>query len=167
MDSDSDLRTSINDRRGLSARPSCGVNPITSVFSDTVFDSKSAVGCNNVPLPAVDAPAIFDIWPRSVSHLCSAPPNRSIAMSADVRASPSPNPSLSLRWLQYPYRAAGSSIVVVASMAAYGFGSNLPILYGLTASLILFVGVSLVTGPPPKEKLEQWLADTSSEPSIE
>ncbi len=61
----------------------------------------------------------------------------------------------------------GSSLVVVASMILYGFASNLPIIYGLATSLLLFVGVSLFTGPPPKEKLERWLADTSSEPPIE
>lgn len=61
----------------------------------------------------------------------------------------------------------GSSLVVIVSMAIYGFGSNLPIIYGLIASLVLFVGVSLITGPPPREKLEQWLTDTSAEPTIE
>ncbi|KYH26076.1 cation/acetate symporter ActP [Halalkalicoccus paucihalophilus] len=61
----------------------------------------------------------------------------------------------------------GSSLVVVASMALYGFGSNLPIIYGLATSLVLFVGVSIVTGPPPREKLERWLADTSSAPTVE
>ncbi|WP_280536687.1 sodium:solute symporter [Halopenitus sp. POP-27] len=61
----------------------------------------------------------------------------------------------------------GSSVVVVASMAVYGFGSNRPIIYGLVASLVLFVSVSLVTGPPPREKLEAWLESISDGPSIE
>lgn len=61
----------------------------------------------------------------------------------------------------------GSSFVVVASMAIYGFGSDLPIVYGLASSLGLFVGVSIVTGPPPREKLERWLAETTSDPSSE
>ncbi|WP_096390972.1 sodium:solute symporter [Halopenitus persicus] len=61
----------------------------------------------------------------------------------------------------------GSSVVVVATMAVYGFGSNRPIIYGLVASLVLFVGVSLVTGPPPREKLEAWLESISDEPSLE
>ncbi|MEM4780236.1 MAG: sodium:solute symporter [Halalkalicoccus sp.] len=61
----------------------------------------------------------------------------------------------------------GGSVVVITSMVLYGFGSDLPIIYGLASSLVLFVGVSLLTGPPPREKLDRWLADTSSEPSIE
>lgn len=61
----------------------------------------------------------------------------------------------------------GSSIVIVTSMALYGFGSNLPILYGLATSLLLFVGVSLLTGPPPREKLEQWLENIADRPSTE
>lgn len=60
-----------------------------------------------------------------------------------------------------------SAAVVVASMAAYGFGSNLPILYGLGSSLIAFVAVSLLTGPPPREKLERWLESIESRPSVE
>lgn len=60
-----------------------------------------------------------------------------------------------------------SAAVVVASMAAYGFGSNLPILYGLASSLAAFVVVSLLTGPPPREKLERWLESIRSPPSIE
>lgn len=55
-----------------------------------------------------------------------------------------------------------SSVVVVASMWAYGFGSDLPIIYGLITSLVVFVGVSLVTGPPPQEKLETWLESIRS-----
>ncbi|WP_122089232.1 sodium:solute symporter [Halalkalicoccus subterraneus] len=61
----------------------------------------------------------------------------------------------------------GGSVVVVASMAAYGFASNRPIVYGLATSLVLFIGVGLLTGPPPREKLERWLADTASEPTVE
>ncbi len=61
----------------------------------------------------------------------------------------------------------GSSVVIIASMALYGFGSNRPILYGLGASLLLFVGVSLLTGPPPHKKLEQWLDSIADRPSAE
>lgn len=60
-----------------------------------------------------------------------------------------------------------SAAVVVASMALYGFGSNLPILYGLASSLVAFVVVSLLTGPPPREKLERWLESVESHPSVE
>jgi SSS family solute:Na+ symporter len=60
-----------------------------------------------------------------------------------------------------------SAAVVVASMAAYGFGSNLPILYGLASNLAAFIVVSLLTGPPPHEKLERWLESIRSPPSIE
>lgn len=60
-----------------------------------------------------------------------------------------------------------SSAVVVASMVLYGFGSDLPIVYGLAASLGIFVAVSLVTGPPSREKLEQWLTETDERSSVE
>lgn len=60
-----------------------------------------------------------------------------------------------------------SSAVVVVSMVFYGFGSDLPIVYGLAASLVVFVAVSLLTGPPSREKLEQWLADTDERSPME
>jgi SSS family solute:Na+ symporter len=60
-----------------------------------------------------------------------------------------------------------STAVVVASMAAFGFESDLPIVYGLASSLVTFVAVSLLTGPPPREKLERWLESVESRPSIE
>ena len=70
-------------------------------------------------------------------------------------------------WLGAVSSILGSSVVVVASMVLYGFGSNLPILYGLGTSLLLFVGVSLLTGPPPQEKLEQWFESIADRPSTE
>ncbi|MFC6733842.1 MULTISPECIES: sodium:solute symporter [unclassified Haladaptatus] len=52
-----------------------------------------------------------------------------------------------------------SSVVVVSALWMYGFGSNLPIIYGLVASAIVYVGVSLVTGPPAEEKLSRWMSN--------
>lgn len=51
-----------------------------------------------------------------------------------------------------------SSLVVLASIWMYGFGSDLPIIYGLIASGVVYVGVSLVTGPPSKENISQWVS---------
>ncbi len=60
-----------------------------------------------------------------------------------------------------------ASIVVVASMITWGFASELPIIIGLGTSLVTFVGVSLVTGPPPRDKLEAWLAGKADRPEFE
>ena len=49
-----------------------------------------------------------------------------------------------------------SSIAVVTSMLIYGFASNTPIVVGLGTSLAVFVGVGLMTGPPPADKLAAW-----------
>ena len=46
-----------------------------------------------------------------------------------------------------------SSIAVVGAMIVYGFAANSPIIIGLVTSSVVFVGVSLVTGPPPAEQL--------------
>ena len=56
-----------------------------------------------------------------------------------------------------------SALVVVASIWAYGFSSNLPIVYGLAASATVFVAVSLVTGPPAEEKLREWVRSLETE----
>ena len=64
-------------------------------------------------------------------------------------------------WKGGTWQAALSSIViasaaVIGSMVVYGFDSNNPIVIGLGTSLVVFVGVSLVTGPPTPEKLAHW-----------
>jgi SSS family solute:Na+ symporter len=45
-----------------------------------------------------------------------------------------------------------SSVVVVVTMIVEGLYANEPIIYGLLASLVVFVGVSLVTSPRPATK---------------
>jgi SSS family solute:Na+ symporter len=60
-----------------------------------------------------------------------------------------------------------SIIVVVVSLWIYGFDSSLPIFLGMATSFILFVGVSLISGPPAQKKLQQWLQETESSPSVE
>lgn len=75
-------------------------------------------------------------------------------------------------WKRATWQGALSSIlvsgtVVIASLSLYGFGSDLPILYGLAASFLTFVVVSYVTGPPAREKLQQWLNDTEISPTVE
>jgi SSS family solute:Na+ symporter len=52
-----------------------------------------------------------------------------------------------------------SSVAVVASMVVFGFASNWPIVIGLGVSLVVFVAVSLMTGPPPAEQLATWRED--------
>ncbi len=49
-----------------------------------------------------------------------------------------------------------SGVAVVGSMMAFGFASNWPIVIGLATSAVVFVAVSLVTGPPPPEVLAHW-----------
>jgi SSS family solute:Na+ symporter len=60
-----------------------------------------------------------------------------------------------------------SIIVVVVSLWIYGFDSSLPIFLGMATSFVLFVGVSLLSDPPTQEKLQQWLQETESSPSVE
>ena len=59
-----------------------------------------------------------------------------------------------------------SGLVVLATLWVVGFVSNLPILYGLETSIVTFVGVSLLTGPPPTEVTERWREEVESTPSI-
>ncbi|HSK99901.1 MAG TPA: sodium:solute symporter [Rubrobacteraceae bacterium] len=49
-----------------------------------------------------------------------------------------------------------SSIVVIALMATRGLFSNDPIIYGMLVSLVVFVGVSLLTPKPSEEHLQAW-----------
>jgi SSS family solute:Na+ symporter len=58
---------------------------------------------------------------------------------------------------------AVSSVAVIGSMIVYGFASNAPIVLGLAISAVVFVGVSLLTGPPPAEQLEGWRHDAAPE----
>jgi len=55
-----------------------------------------------------------------------------------------------------------ASVVTITTMIVYGFESDLPIIYGLATSLTIFVGVSLFTGPPPRQQLETWERDKAS-----
>lgn len=55
-----------------------------------------------------------------------------------------------------------SSIAVVVAMIVYGFAANSPIIIGLATSAIVFVGVSLMTGPPPAEQLATWRGEASA-----
>ena len=55
-----------------------------------------------------------------------------------------------------------SSIAVVVAMIVYGFAANSPIIIGLATSVIVFVGVSLMTGPPPAEHLATWRGEASA-----
>ncbi|SEP11134.1 solute:Na+ symporter, SSS family [Halogranum amylolyticum] len=73
-------------------------------------------------------------------------------------------------WKRATWQGALSSIclggvVVVVSLWAYGFSSNLPIIYGLVASTAIYVGVSLATGPPAIEKLSEWRNSLASSAS--
>ena len=59
---------------------------------------------------------------------------------------------LGLLWSRGTSRAAVasiavSSVVIVALMIISGLYSNDPIIYGLLTSLVVFVGVSLITAP--------------------
>lgn len=60
-----------------------------------------------------------------------------------------------------------SGLVVLGTLWLEGFASNLPILYGLGTSLVVFVGVSYLTGPPPTEVTERWREEVESTPSVE
>lgn len=49
-----------------------------------------------------------------------------------------------------------SSIVVIVLMATRGLFSNDPIIYGMLVSLVVFVGVSLLTPKASEEHLQAW-----------
>jgi SSS family solute:Na+ symporter len=55
-----------------------------------------------------------------------------------------------------------STIAVVVAMMIHGFAANSPIIIGLVTSTVVFVGVSLFTGPPPAQQLEHWRDDEVS-----
>ena len=55
-----------------------------------------------------------------------------------------------------------STVAVVVAMAIHGFAANSPIVIGLGVSVVVYVGVSLFTGPPPAEQLEHWRDDEVS-----
>ena len=57
-----------------------------------------------------------------------------------------------------------SSVAVVGSMIAYGFAANAPIIIGLVTSAVVYVGVSLVTGPPPAAQVAGWRHNESTGP---
>jgi SSS family solute:Na+ symporter len=60
-----------------------------------------------------------------------------------------------------------SGLVVIWSLWMYGFGSNLPIIYGLASSSVVFIITSILTGPPKSENLRQWLQNIESDQSSE
>jgi SSS family solute:Na+ symporter len=75
-------------------------------------------------------------------------------------------------WSRSTWQGALSSMVVsgvavLGSLWAFGFSSNLPILYGLATSLVTFVGGSLLTEAPRPEKLREWTNRLRSAPSID
>jgi SSS family solute:Na+ symporter len=51
---------------------------------------------------------------------------------------------------------AAGSVVVVGLMIVDGLFSNLPIIYGMAVSLVVFVVVSLLTPRPSEERLRAW-----------
>ncbi|WP_440010005.1 sodium:solute symporter [Halomicrococcus sp. SG-WS-1] len=75
-------------------------------------------------------------------------------------------------WTRATWQGALSSIAVSATVVVYtlwmqGFSSNLPIIYGLTASFLTFAVVSLLTGPPAQEKVREWMQNLDSTPSMD
>ena len=48
------------------------------------------------------------------------------------------------------------SVVVVVLMIVDGLFSNLPIIYGMAVSLVVFVVVSLLTPRPSEERMRAW-----------
>jgi SSS family solute:Na+ symporter len=60
-----------------------------------------------------------------------------------------------------------SGVIIIITLWIEGFASNLPILYGLGTSLIVFIGGSYLTGPPAAEALERWRQDSESSSSVE
>jgi SSS family solute:Na+ symporter len=59
-----------------------------------------------------------------------------------------------------------SGTVVVGSLWLYGFGSSLPIIYGLVTSAIIFIVGSLLTGPPTSEKVNEWFRQINETPNV-
>ncbi|ABG03547.1 Na+/solute symporter [Rubrobacter xylanophilus DSM 9941] len=51
---------------------------------------------------------------------------------------------------------AAGSVVALAFIFTQGIHSNAAIIFGLLASLVAFVGVSLLTPPPSPRRLEEW-----------
>src|SRR5215216_1344808 len=51
---------------------------------------------------------------------------------------------------------AAGCVVVVGLMIVDGLFSNLPIIYGMAVSLVVFVGVSLLTPRLPEERMRAW-----------
>ncbi|SEV83760.1 sodium:solute symporter [Natrinema salifodinae] len=75
-------------------------------------------------------------------------------------------------WTGATWQGALSSIfvsaaVVIATIWMHGFASNLPIIYGLLTSAVTFTTVSLLTGPPAREKVRTWSEKLDSGPSTE
>lgn len=60
-----------------------------------------------------------------------------------------------------------SAVVVVTAIYVFGFSSDLPIIFGLVCSVVIFVPVSLLSGPPAQKKLEQWVQTLDSSVSAE
>lgn len=75
-------------------------------------------------------------------------------------------------WKRATWQGALSSIIisntaVVLSMGYYGFQSDLPIVIGLATSLTIFVTVSLLTDPPSRDEVDQWLTSTEDAPQLD
>jgi SSS family solute:Na+ symporter len=75
-------------------------------------------------------------------------------------------------WTRSTWQGALSSIAVSATVVIFtiwtqGFSSNLPIIYGLIASFATFTTVSLLTGPPAREKVQEWMQNLDSTPSLD
>lgn len=75
-------------------------------------------------------------------------------------------------WERSTWQGALSSIiasaaVVVGSIWVYGFSSNLPIVYGLATSAVVFIGGSLITGPPAKETIREWTRSLEADISMD
>jgi solute:Na+ symporter, SSS family len=51
---------------------------------------------------------------------------------------------------------AAGSVVVVIFMVMDGLFANTPIIWGMLASLVVFVVVSLLTARPSEERMEAW-----------
>ena len=74
-------------------------------------------------------------------------------------------------WKRATWQGAVSSItlsglVVIIALWRYGFGSNLPILYGLATSIVVFVLGSLLTDPPASEKVNEWFQRINETPDV-
>lgn len=65
-------------------------------------------------------------------------------------------------WKRATWQGALSSICVSAAVVGvtiyvFGSSSDLPIIFGLISSVVVFVFVSILSGPPAPEKLERWV----------